>query len=925
MADLQDLSNADTINLINPLGDLVSVPKANSASALQQGYTQPTAQDVHNYQIEEQYGGLGQGVVAGAEALGRGLVGPLMPAAERAVGVSPEAIRGREEAHPYVSGLGEAAGFGAGLLTGTGEAQVLERAGIAAAEAGARALPAAAKLGSTTAKIATEMALFQGGDELSKMITQDPNQSLGSAMANIGVAGLLGGAAGPAIVALSPLAKAVQLPKIGALLDGLKTKMGGIDGLMEDNVSQAFNRLGLHDVAPEIKASLSGDRQMQEWASTLMQTDVNASGQAYQEARKGFSDRLDNALLNSLGRTAETIPEDVSQAEQGRKIGEALHADIAPQISEQSKEFEEIKDRFKDAELPQDQITETRVKDPNDLLSTGRVVQETIPGATSRAADAISKLAEAQGWNTMQSSDIMKEVKSVLSDLPGQKTLKNFSDFISQVGDATSKDKLNGPLLRAGGLMVDALRDVESDVIGQKLGAEAPELLERYNTVKSEFKNSARLKKIIDDRLNIKGSVSGFPKRLMEMAKTDGESILRRLSGKGDADWLAKVQENFPNAAQAIKDAHLDSAVHKAINGKAAFSKTMESSMEKMSPELRDFVYNPEQIQKMRDIGTIRNQLDAVPYNYSNTARTVDKLMGGVPANVGALAAVLTGHPLVGAALGGLGKFLTRDTPDAIKLGLLKYMGSREASNPSAFVGMVDYLRNVMKGERQMGNAVNALIKGSAIAVPVHLMNQEEKIDKKVAEYSKDQGKMMALTGDLGHYMPGHDTALSYTASQAVSYLSQLKPQEKQGMILDAKYKDPIQEQAYNRALEISANPLRVVQNIKDGTITSHDINTLNNVAPGFASRLRQKMTEAMVEHVSEGETIPYKTRVGMALFLGQPLDSTMTPQSIMAAQIKPPVQMPHPTGGNMKSLAKMPQIAMTENQSRLAARSGRA
>ena len=49
------------------------------------------------------------------------------------------------------------------------------------------------------------MAALQTGDEVSKMITQDPNQSLGTAAINIGLSGILGGVGGSVIGSVSPL------------------------------------------------------------------------------------------------------------------------------------------------------------------------------------------------------------------------------------------------------------------------------------------------------------------------------------------------------------------------------------------------------------------------------------------------------------------------------------------------------------------------------------------------------------------------------------------------------------------------------------------------------------------------------------------------------------------------------------------------
>jgi hypothetical protein len=50
-----------------------------------------------------------------------------------------------------------------------------------------------------------------------------------------------------------------------------------------------------------------------------------------------------------------------------------------------------------------------------------------------------------------------------------------------------------------------------------------------------------------------------------------------------------------------------------------------------------------------------------------------------------------------------------------------------------------------------------------------------------------------------------------------------------------------------------------------------------------------------MINASERDDLIPYKTKMGLSLFMGQPVDSSMTPQSIVAAQ---PVPAQQPQGG---------------------------
>ncbi len=171
---------------------------------------QETPEDTSSFNPDQyikklKYGTLGQQAIAGAEAVGRGVAGPLSTGAERLLGVNPEDIRGREEVNPGTSMLGETAGFAGSAGLGFGLGKLATGVGEGVAKLAPKILP---KLAVTGVRTGAEMAALQTSDELSKMITEDPGQSVGSAITNIGLSAALGGVGGAALGAVSPLWKA---------------------------------------------------------------------------------------------------------------------------------------------------------------------------------------------------------------------------------------------------------------------------------------------------------------------------------------------------------------------------------------------------------------------------------------------------------------------------------------------------------------------------------------------------------------------------------------------------------------------------------------------------------------------------------------------------------------------------------------------
>lgn len=153
----------------------------------------------------------GQQLLAGLEGAGQGAIGPLAPAIERFSGLTTsEDIRARQEENPVAHGAGEVTGFvGSQFVPGLGEANVARGVGAVghAAEAVTHLIPQVPKLISTGVKAGAELTALAASDELSKMVLQDPNQTLGTAAVNIGLSGLIGGAGGATLGLVSPLFK----------------------------------------------------------------------------------------------------------------------------------------------------------------------------------------------------------------------------------------------------------------------------------------------------------------------------------------------------------------------------------------------------------------------------------------------------------------------------------------------------------------------------------------------------------------------------------------------------------------------------------------------------------------------------------------------------------------------------------------------
>ncbi len=293
----------------------------------------------------------------------------------------------------------------------------------------------------------------------------------------------------------------------------------------------------------------------------------------------------------------------------------------------------------------------------------------------------------------------------------------------------------------------------------------------------------------------------------------------------------------------------------------------------------------------------------------------------------GAIGGALFGWPgyMVGKHVGG--PLLDKVIPKLIK----PVLGS--AAEGTAFKNGLDYVAAFAKGETRLNKGVSNLFKAGKEVLPSHLIPDEKdilKLDKRLKDLAVDPTPMTEVGGKTAHYLPDHGQALAQTAMSAVNYLNSQRPYAPKVSPLDSKSEvNPMQKAQFNRVLKVAQQPLVVLNHIKEGTLQPKDVEAIRNLYPDLYNSLSTKIITQVSSRKDTDEPIPYKTKMGMSLFLGKPLDSTMIPEAIIAAQPVPqqqPQQQPSgkkPTESSAKAMNKVSQAAMTPTQARSAERAG--
>lgn len=808
---------------------------------------------------QEQYGSGTEQAKAGLEGVAKGVAGPLAPYLERhALGISYKDQLGREKANPVTAGVGEAVGLAGSSLTGVGEGALLSKAGEAASglaglgkvseAAGAvteanAAYKAAIKAGdaaemgktgvelakakeayqglSTSSKIgteainqATQMALYQGGDEVSKMLLNDPDASADNAIAHIGLSAALGGVTGAALGSISPLWQATIGKRVAPVLEDMK--------------GQAYFRLNNLDMPGGVAKELQD-------------------------------------LHDNVGKATKML---YSSAEHdGGLRGEVL-AKAMPEVSDKAS-------AIIDGHVQQvvDKTESTLEK-----MSTDAYTKSKVPYLTQDLNDMMGKLTDSNASYATK-YDALNDFKGRLAfhSKLGKSTLASLDDKSFAVvahglwGDV--QKGLENP--EVWGKAADIQKEVNSTIHDYLNSSDA---VSKYFTVKGAGGNR------VVDPVKVNTYVNQLGKPQAELKKEALKEYLGQTHNVVDTvnDIMTKhgLEPQFNHTSTAV--------LSNTVGDKTAGAKLVDSLIDK------------------------------------HIQGVLGKTAGGITG--GAIGSAV-GHP-------GLGFLLGEHALGPVFGSVIPGINKPLMENPTSVQGFksaIDYGVAVAKGEKSLAKSVaNTLKPGTMVLSASQMPNDKsrEAMSKTIDHLEASPEKIPQLNnGSLNHYLPAHQQAVTTSTVRSAQYLQSLKPKPFRASPLDREIQPSNAEMTrYNRALDIAQSPAIVLQHVKDGTLQATDIQDLNTMYPGYYKSISQKLSSAIMDTHNKGEAIPYRTRMGVSLLLGQPLDSSMKPTSILAAQPKPtppPQQQPnHPK--SMNKLGKSNNNYKTASQTAESDRSNR-
>ncbi len=880
-ADAVELSN---IPLYTPEGEAVSVPFSEAAALLQQGYSQPTPEenkamlDQSKYSTPmEQAKAFGQGAVSGATlGMGTGIL--------KAYGASEEGLQKRAAINPIAHGAGELTGLvGGALLSGPVSAAGAMEAGAAA---GAKALglgaeTALGRVGSLAAKAGIENAIFEGGHEASKYFAGNPD-SVETAAAHVGLAGLMGAGFGGVAGGGRELWKLGPGAKIAEALDKIKSRAAGaVDNAVE--------------VPETLQAMMQGDNWATKTVQVMQESDTMA-GRTLQEDMKRLYTNLNEGVAETVGKTSADI-ESLAlrrESELGEVAKESLEKRIRAEYEPIQKKYDSLESRF----------------------GTVPIKEQLAP-----LEEKIANIAIEQGYLKAPDSAQAKLIARTLKELPLQETAADLGNYIKNM-------TYNAETWPAQKLIKQAFQEAKDGAIESNMALEGADALLVFRQAQQEYKAMKETISQLNDRLRT-GKQRGAESFLKNVNESTPEDILHALSAKGDAQYQQLLQEKFPELAQMSKDQELVKLLKKApgADGQIVNGKKLIKLINELPIENREFLIGADGLKRLNDIGEMFEKIPK-SMNPSGTAKTIKALDSGAGATALGLAVGLMSQSGIAGFLAGMSKMGLKEGHDALRLAAMKFLGSAEKTSAEGFAAAAKLADATIKGEQKLNKVIGSVFSSSDTnVIEFPDAASRDKLKKQINESLSNPEKLMEAGGDSGHYLPQHGAAIGAMAVRNLGYLSTLRPNlDPLGPLDKMRVASSTEDAKYNRALDIAQQPLIIVDAIKRGELTISDMQHMKTMYPELSNRISEKLTAELVSHRSKGEELPYKTKLSLSVWAHQPLDSSMSQQSIMANQLTF-MSMPAPQGMQgtpakaSAALNKIGASSMTLQQSRASSR----
>jgi len=880
------------VNVISPYGEIGTIDQGELQAALQSGYKVQSDEAALAYDAEKakslEYGD--RGVEAGLAGLARGATFGLSDVALTQTGlVKPETLAGLKEYNPGASTVGDIAGVVGTSLAGPGAALVKGAAKIGESVAGKFiAGEAAKKIAAATIGSAIEGTAFATSQPISEAALGDPTLTAQRAFAEIGIGTLLGAGIGGVISALGAGAKKI-LPQIktavkeaddvAAAASVPREVIEGADDVAASQGSQPFKAEGkiVFDMPDE---KILKQAEAINPKNPLKQNDLDfikefgapdATGKPTIFAKIG-TDEV--PTLNLASKTEVTLAD---------KLEESMHK-LTSMTDEMEAKASEILDNtpiymgrntykkmFKD-------VQKSIEKSPDFGTPIGKKAYNRLQEFVDAADDMPAQISAPDVRRNLQMLRKETKIYSIREGLKDDFISSTLNDAQRNI-DEFLKTKVPGyrdvmkeyaPLVKLSTDLENHfkmdLRDIKSDLISNwtENRVVKPFQNQLYGSMKPTMQADADILTKLGDLIGL--DIGKTVKANLVFGKINPELA----QGLQKGTWGANVAQNLDILARPTE------IPGKVLSGTAKMV---------LTGEMPDFV---KQIQAkgIQDILLGRMESSASSKNI------IQKITQGIGEGTSKLFDASSGY----------GQLMT---PVGVKAFLDMHNNVEEADQKLGTLVALE------KANQRYEANINATVKSMFTTEP-HVAEESKGLTKFLTnKTSQDHAKELEklrddvnlVTNDANVLIdrltqsmkgvtenaPNIATAINMTAVRAINLLSSkistIYPQEP-NLLLDPKYA-PSRDQIASLAKTIKFinKPQDVLKDVKNKIVSKEALEVMTQVYPELYADMKSQVIMAITKQHAAGKMMPIANRNPTAMFLGQPLEKTQSPDFIRSSQ----------------------------------------
>ena len=752
----------------------------------------------------------------------------------------------QEEEHPYASAIGE--GLGAAALTAaTGVGGLAERAGAGLVGDAASTLVGRV---AQRAAIASARGLVEGAQYgIAKAASDDAfadhRLTAEQILASVGTNALLGGTL------------AGGLGGLGGIFSELR---GGGSRALAQTMSPAVEASGAAEALAEGAVSAAHAPTDRDLAAVA----ARAMGQG--EPAEGLGAKVREWYARGAGAVSGKDPELIRNVLENR--ADLLDADATRDAA--SRAIRGHVDNILKSNRDLGEIWERGVK----RSYIAKAVEGVEPEVAAKAANDVVDRTFIELYRMGEDPDAFGGAAALKNAMKVAKGVQNKLAEAVEAGDVGEMYGLVDDLKKGIGKYAKGAANQFSstdELASMQIKARAAKYLELYNGLRSSLEDEttwgemgAKQKAINAAYTQQLDAASRFNRALTTEIGRDEANPFRAAKGVDPAKADSYVR-NLTNPSQDLTH----KAVLDYVDGSRRLAEAMSEAFDLPAQKVA-------QVDAIRDAATaFRSTLDDTTQRLQtvNQFQQLKEQTAGHASGLGFLVGHMAhGAPggIAGLALGKVASVFTRPADTIHQLAVIEKM--------------------VRTSDNRIARAIRSFGRGEARRAAAPALDtfprRAAKVERMAADMAGVSTRVGASVANLRRTAPRMADALTASALAGVTFLQSKLPPARPGDPLAPAAKPPLptpaQRASFLRYDEAVRDPLRVVENLRDGRLSLEGVETLKTVYPSLYQRVREHAFDAMqAGHLSD---LTSQQRLGMSILLELPTPE-LSPEYVMQRQ----------------------------------------